>query len=178
MKFTNEEIKAAKQTRDAIISNNIEELKAIYMAGEICMWDELQQKKAMDYKKTLEQVMDLLNNAEELNMSNYDHDQVRLLNDTFIEVYLFIERALAETSDESAALHLPVSRPVFFDVKGREITDGCVIWNPADEHPEQSVKLIDGELWFGVKGTIPNEGNDWCKLDKRYGTEKFWLIVS
>jgi len=86
MKFTNEEIKAAKQTRDAIISNNIEELKAIYMAGEICMWDELQQKKAMDYKKTLEQVMDLLNNAEELNMSNYDHDQVRLLNDTFIAV--------------------------------------------------------------------------------------------
>ena len=68
--------------------------------------------------------------------------------------------------------------PRFFDVKGREITDGCIIWNPADKHPEQSVKLIDGELWFGAKGTTPNENNDWCKLDKRYGTEKFRLIVS
>lgn len=66
----------------------------------------------------------------------------------------------------------------FFDVKGQEITDGCVIWNPANEHPEQSVKLIDGELWFGAKGTTPNKNNDWCKLDKRYGTEKYWLIVS
>lgn len=47
MKFTNEEIKAAKQTRDVIISNNIEELKAIYMAGEICMWDEMQQANGL-----------------------------------------------------------------------------------------------------------------------------------
>lgn len=66
----------------------------------------------------------------------------------------------------------------FFDIKGQEITDGCVIWNPANKHPEQSVKLIDGELWFGAKGTTPNKNNDWCKLDKRYGTEKYWLIVS
>ena len=74
-------------------------------------------------------------------------------------------------------LHKHIVMPSFFDVRGREITDGCVIWNPADKNPEQSVKLIDGELWFGAKGTTPNENNDWCKLDKRYGTEKFWLIV-
>lgn len=39
--FTLEEIKAAKQTRDTIISDDVNELKSIYMAGEICMWDEI-----------------------------------------------------------------------------------------------------------------------------------------
>jgi len=42
--FTNEEVTAAKATRDAIISENISELKSIYMAGEIVMWDEMQAK--------------------------------------------------------------------------------------------------------------------------------------
>jgi hypothetical protein len=79
---------------------------------------------------------------------------------------------------ESQQLNIAGVMPRFFDVKGREITDGCIIWNPADKHPEQSVKLIDGDLWFGAKGTTPIENNDWCKLDKRYGTEKFWIIVS
>jgi hypothetical protein len=83
----------------------------------------------------------------------------------------------SNTTEKGNAV-LPLVMPRFFDVKGREITDGCVIWNPADKHPEQSVKLIDGILWFGAKGTEPDENNDWCKLDKRYGTEKFWLIVS
>jgi len=81
-------------------------------------------------------------------------------------------------NQESAQLGIGAVMPRFFDVKGQEITDGCVIWNPADKNPEQSVKLIDGYLWFGAKGTTPNENNDWCKLDKRYGTEKFWLILS
>jgi hypothetical protein len=44
---------------------------------------------------------------------------------------------------EIQALNIPVVMPRFFDVKGREITDGAVIWNPADKYPEQSVKLID-----------------------------------
>jgi hypothetical protein len=81
---------------------------------------------------------------------------------------------ICDYTDERASSIMPR----FFDIKGREITDGCVIWNPADKYPEQIVKLIDGELWFGAKGTAPSENNDWCKLDKRYGTEKFWLIVS
>lgn len=42
--FTSEEVKAAKQTRQVIIDENIMELKAVYMAGEICMLDELQGK--------------------------------------------------------------------------------------------------------------------------------------
>lgn len=42
--FTKEEVKAAKATRDAIIEENISELKSIYMAGEIVMWDECEQK--------------------------------------------------------------------------------------------------------------------------------------
>jgi len=68
--------------------------------------------------------------------------------------------------------------PSFFDVKGREITDGCTILNPADSHPKQVVKVIDNEFWFGAKGTAPSENNDWCKMDKRFGFEKFWLVVS
>ena len=42
--FSQEEVFAAKQVRNAIINSDAEELKSIYMAGEICMWDELQQK--------------------------------------------------------------------------------------------------------------------------------------
>lgn len=42
--FTEEEVRAAKKTRDAIINGSIsEELKSVYMAGEICMWDELRK---------------------------------------------------------------------------------------------------------------------------------------
>lgn len=33
--FTNEEVKAAKATRDAIVNGDVNELKSIYMAGEI-----------------------------------------------------------------------------------------------------------------------------------------------
>jgi hypothetical protein len=42
--FTKEEIKTAQQTRKVIIEENIDELKAIYMAGEINMWNEMQAK--------------------------------------------------------------------------------------------------------------------------------------
>ena len=43
-KFTDEEIKAARSVRDEIITGNMpDEIKSVYMAGEIVMWDELQQ---------------------------------------------------------------------------------------------------------------------------------------
>lgn len=41
--FTGEEIAAAKATRDTIIKGDVEELKSIYMAGEIVMWSQLRQ---------------------------------------------------------------------------------------------------------------------------------------
>jgi hypothetical protein len=40
--FTVEEIAAAKRTRERVNKENIDKDRAIYMAGEICMWDELQ----------------------------------------------------------------------------------------------------------------------------------------
>ena len=46
-KFTKEEIKTAKEVKDTIIREDVEELKAIYMAGEICMWDEIQQREQL-----------------------------------------------------------------------------------------------------------------------------------
>lgn len=61
----------------------------------------------MDYKNELEQVMAILNNANELNMSNYNHDDVRRLNDTFIEVYLFVESALVKLQSENCKLPIP-----------------------------------------------------------------------
>ena len=45
MSFTDEEIKTAKQAREVIIKDGTPKQKAVYMAGEICMWDELQQEK-------------------------------------------------------------------------------------------------------------------------------------
>lgn len=42
--FTQEEIETAKRMRATIIKENVEELKAVYMAGEIVMWDEMQTK--------------------------------------------------------------------------------------------------------------------------------------
>lgn len=44
--FSEEEIKAAKNTRRMIVNSENSELKSIYMAGEICMWDELRQTPA------------------------------------------------------------------------------------------------------------------------------------
>lgn len=42
--FTQEEILAAQAARKVIVEGNISELKSVYIAGEICMWDELRQK--------------------------------------------------------------------------------------------------------------------------------------
>lgn len=40
--FNNAEIKAAREVRNNIISDKMpSEIKSVYMAGEICMWDEL-----------------------------------------------------------------------------------------------------------------------------------------
>lgn len=41
--FAPKEIEAAKAVKEQIINGDISELKSVYMAGEICMWDELQQ---------------------------------------------------------------------------------------------------------------------------------------
>lgn len=44
-KFTNEEIKTAKQVQKQIFESDSKELKAVYMAGEICMWLEMQENE-------------------------------------------------------------------------------------------------------------------------------------
>lgn len=42
--FTEEEIKAAKSVKQTIIKERIPEVQSVYMAGEICMWDETRNK--------------------------------------------------------------------------------------------------------------------------------------
>lgn len=54
-KFTKEEIEAAKTSRDFIVNSGIKELQSIYMAGEICMYEELKEKKY-----SLDQIKELL----------------------------------------------------------------------------------------------------------------------
>jgi len=45
--FTEEEVRAAILTRDTILLQDIPELKSVYMAGEINMWDELRRKNKL-----------------------------------------------------------------------------------------------------------------------------------
>lgn len=44
MNYTDTEVNAARATRDEVIKQNIPELKSIYMAGEIVMWAEIQER--------------------------------------------------------------------------------------------------------------------------------------
>jgi hypothetical protein len=57
--------------------------------------------KNIDYRKKLEQAFEILERGQELNMGNYNQDEVRALNDTFIEVFLFVDSALAENTPTS-----------------------------------------------------------------------------
>jgi len=44
-KFSPEEIKAAKSVKDRALNEHSSQwFKSLYMAGEICMWDELQSE--------------------------------------------------------------------------------------------------------------------------------------
>ena len=45
-KFTQEEIESAKEIKAEIIAGNIPSLKSVYMAGEICMYEELKPELA------------------------------------------------------------------------------------------------------------------------------------
>lgn len=54
--FTPEEVKAAKQTRDAIIKEGTPEMKALYMAGEIVMWDQLQSQDSSSNSEKADEV--------------------------------------------------------------------------------------------------------------------------
>jgi hypothetical protein len=64
--FSKEEIEVAKSMRDAIIKEGVSELKSIYMAGEIVMWDELSQqtvslqKEVEELKNVAEQMVKML----------------------------------------------------------------------------------------------------------------------
>jgi hypothetical protein len=66
----------------------------------------------------------------------------------------------------------------FRDKHGCIISSGDTICNPFDANPFQKVELIQGEFWFGSKGTtIYTPNNNWCKMHDRYGFDKFWEII-
>ena len=50
MGFTKEEIIAAKARKTLVLQMGDAQAKAIYMAGEICMWDEMQLLNECDHK--------------------------------------------------------------------------------------------------------------------------------
>jgi hypothetical protein len=60
--FTEEEVQEAKKMRDYIIEKGNDSAKAIYMAGEIVMWDEMRQK---DLSNNLGMIDALVNPTED-----------------------------------------------------------------------------------------------------------------
>lgn len=73
--FTEEEIKTAKITRGQIIRNDIKTLKAIYMAGEICMWDEMQpkvEKLEKELNESIKERNDLLRELGDVAYNSHD----------------------------------------------------------------------------------------------------------
>ncbi len=59
-------------------------------------------------KEVIQKIFETATNAPELNMVNYDENQVRDLNNAMIEIYYLAEGALAELSNENCALPIPV----------------------------------------------------------------------
>lgn len=53
MSYTKQEVDAAKKMRSIVIESGSDAMKAVYMAGEICMWDEMQQKNTNSPPETL-----------------------------------------------------------------------------------------------------------------------------
>ena len=51
--------------------------------------DELKQK--------LSEIFAICEDGQELNMSNYNHDDVSALNQTFVEIYIAVEAAIKNT---------------------------------------------------------------------------------
>jgi len=49
--------------------------------------------KLAKLQKVLQEVFDVLKEAPELNMCNYDYDQVRLLNDKMVDAYGIIDQS-------------------------------------------------------------------------------------
>lgn len=74
--FTEEEVTTAKATRNEIIQQDILELKAIYIAGEICMWDEMRNKIKGSFlkpedKEHAERIFEILNSNNH-NYANHE----------------------------------------------------------------------------------------------------------
>ncbi len=51
MYYTKEQVDAAMATRDALIEQEINELKSIFMAGEICAWNDQNDAKYNELHK-------------------------------------------------------------------------------------------------------------------------------
>ena len=47
MKFSEEQIETSKLVEKVVLEENIKELNAVFMAGKVCMWVELQKEKAI-----------------------------------------------------------------------------------------------------------------------------------
>ena len=71
-----------------------------------------------NYKKAILEILELSLNAPELNMGNYDEEQVRDLNNAMIEIYQTAFSVKENSPNEIAALHLhDVSNSALLEIK-------------------------------------------------------------
>ena len=90
MSFTAEEIKAAQATRDTIIRDNISVLKSIYMAGEICMWAELNEppdERELLNDVTVGDIIKIRNYFGEHDLSPFEH-RAYIVMDRLVDFFI------------------------------------------------------------------------------------------
>lgn len=70
--FTEEEIRVAKQVKDALVNGDLaEELRSVYIAGEICMWDELRSQSPSGANHLIEALEQIRDGAIPINEQQY-----------------------------------------------------------------------------------------------------------
>jgi hypothetical protein len=81
--YTKEEIETAKAARDIAIESDSDEIKALYMSGEIVMWSEMQAENK-ELKSTIKKVKDSL---------TYNDDWKKLTTDELRGAVYVIDKA-------------------------------------------------------------------------------------
>lgn len=120
--FTEEEIRVAKQVKDALVNGDLaEELRSVYIAGEIVMWDELRNQSpsganvlvdqlqglCREYLQVIESHKEFSNNAY-ANMNPKAADMWRHKSDGLVRAERDIRALLAQYN--AATPQTPIDR--------------------------------------------------------------------
>ena len=80
------------------IDRKLSDLTALISEGyvEKAKYDEAVRQRD-ELKQKLSEIFAICEDGQELNMSNYNHDDVSALNQTFVEIYIAVEAAIKNT---------------------------------------------------------------------------------